>query len=52
MGYLKGKSALMAYDRHPELQKMEQSILGQRIRCGDSRKHNRRSDKAVYERAI
>ncbi|SFR93954.1 putative transposase [Anaeromicropila populeti] len=29
MGYLKGKSILMIYDRHPELQ----SILGKRILC-------------------
>ena len=30
MGYLKGKSTLMIYDRHPEMQsKWGQSILGQ-----------------------
>ncbi len=38
MGYLKGKSTLMLYDRYPELQsKWDKSILGKRILCGNNR---------------
>ena len=31
MGYLKGKSTLMLYDRHPELQSKWDEALGKRV---------------------
>ena len=38
MGYLKGKSTLMVYYRHPELHsKWDKSILGKRILRRDNR---------------
>ena len=52
MGYLKGKSTLMIYDRHPEHAKqMGQSFLGERILCRDNRQYNRGSRTEIHKRA-
>ena len=52
MGYLKGKSTLMIYDRHPEHAKqMGQNFLGERILCRDNRQYNRGSRTEIYKRA-
>ena len=42
MGYLKGKSTLMIYDRHPELQsKWDKAFWARgRVLCGDGRERN------------
>ena len=41
MGYLKGKSKLMIYDRHSEQQsKWNKAFLGKRVFCGDGRECN------------
>ena len=37
MGYLKGKSALMIYDRHPELQSEWDKAFWARILCRNNR---------------
>ena len=52
MGYLKGKSTLMIYDRHPELQsKWDKAFWGERILCRDNRQYNRGSRTEIYKRA-
>ena len=49
MGYLKGKSTLMIYDRHPELQsKWSKAFLGTGILCGNDRHYYRNCNKELH----
>ena len=59
VGYLKGKSALMIFDKHPELgSKWDRSFWGAGVLCSDGRKCERRncerihpaSDRRIHER--
>ena len=50
MGYLKGKSTLMIYDRHPEMQsKWDKAFWA---RCCDNRQCDRSGDKEIHRRAV
>ena len=53
MGYLKGKSTLMIYDRHPDLQsKWNKAFWARGVLCRDGGQSNRRSNKEVYSRTV
>lgn len=52
MGYLKGKSTLMIYDRHPELQsKWDKAFWTRGYYVSTIGNMNRRGNKEIYKRA-